>query len=397
MSYLESSLEVMEHCDLFQWLESTRKTGRCRFRNGSKIRNFYFEDGRIVGCDSNEPHLLLGQFLLSQGRIDGVTLQQCMKLQEASGRTLGQLLRDTGKIASAELERLVTSKAEETIFGLFDWTQGLFRFDPHLKPPDDTMNVDLDVRSVLLEGARRADECKRLRQIFRSPDVILHRTDRRPDPHSIASYMGRKLYESIDGKRTLAEIILVCRTTEFAACTFLSRQVECGVVRLGDVRASEATSVQRGRSVAVLQDLVARGDYLEAVNLISGPDFEGDGTSLVGMLIAKAEAGFLAEAYRTRTPPDAIPRRLVDALPRGDGELTSEELFLLDLIDGRWDVRTLVWIAPMRKVSTIRALQHMLDRYYIELETPGPVARGAKGPVAVEPEDVDEAVETALG
>ena len=89
MGRLESSFDVMVPADLLQWLRNARKTGVCRFQRDAATRRIYLEDGRIIACSSNEPHLLLGQFLISNGRIDATTLQACMKLQEESGQTLG--------------------------------------------------------------------------------------------------------------------------------------------------------------------------------------------------------------------------------------------------------------------------------------------------------------------
>ena len=69
MLYLESYLEVMDQTDLLQWFQHSRKTGACNFTRGHKSCKLYVRAGQIVACESNEPHLLLGQFLISSGRI----------------------------------------------------------------------------------------------------------------------------------------------------------------------------------------------------------------------------------------------------------------------------------------------------------------------------------------
>jgi hypothetical protein len=397
MNYLESSIEVMAPSDLFQWLHASRKSGACRFSRGASIRRVYFQDGSIVACSSNEPHLLLGQFLIANGRIDATALSECMKLQEATGRTLGSLLVESGKLSSEELMRAVAAKAEETIYGLFEWPGGIFRFECDVGPPEDTMSLELDVRVILLEGARRIDENQRNRRVFPTLDVVLHQTERTPDPQSLASTMGRRLYESIDGRRTLAEIILSCRTSEFHACSFLSRLVERGIVRVGEVREPEDEATSTGAAVGVLQALVTQNAYEEAIDLIERSEFERHNHDLLSMLIAKAEAAYLAWAYRSHIPPSAIPRRTVDDPAGGDLDLSGEEAFILDLLGEGWDVRSLVWIAPMRKVATIRALKRLLDRGYIEMQVPesSTAKRGRdRFPSA---EELDGVVDQAIG
>jgi hypothetical protein len=368
MLYLESSFDVMEQADLLQWLQSAKKTGVLRVSSGTAMRRVYFKDGGIIACSSNEPRLLLGQFMLANGRLREATLQEFMKLQERSGQNLGRLLVDAGKISEAELQLLLTAKAEEVLFSVLEQQHGNFRFDPDQGPTEDSMRVELNVQTVLLEGVRRLDELDRIRQMFRSPHVVLHRTEKLPDEPTIASYMGRRLYESIDGQRTLAEIILLCRTSEYLAGYFLLRLVERGLVRVGDIRAPVEKVVRDDSAVTRLRELVASGEYEEAIDLIDRCGLTPDGDEFLALLVAKVEASFLAHAYRTQVPPDSIPRRIQsDRVPPSREMLSGEDLFLLDLIDENWDVRSLIWIAPMRKIEVIRGLMRLRDYGCIEL------------------------------
>ncbi len=370
MPYLESSLDVMEQTDLLQWLQSARKTGMLRVSSGVAMRRIYFKDGAIVACLSNEPRLLLGQFMLANGRIDEATLQEFMKLQERTGENLGKLLVDAGRVSEGELQLLLIAKAEEVLFSVLEQEHGNFRFEQDQSPAEDSMPVELNVQTVLLEGIRRLDELERIRLVFRSPHVVLHKTEKSPDKPTIASYMGRKLYESIDGRRTLAEIILLCRTSEYLAGYFLLRLVERGLVRVGDARAPGANVVHDESAVTRLRELVASGEYEEAVDLIDQCGITPDGDEFLELLIAKVEAGFLANAYRTQVPPDAVPRLIrSDGVPANREMLNSEDLFLLDLIDEHWDVRSLIWIAPMRKIDVVRGLLRLRDYGCIELRS----------------------------
>jgi hypothetical protein len=374
MRRLESSFDVMEPADLLQWLRNASKTGVCRFQHNTATRRLYLEDGRIIACSSNEPHLLLGQFLISNGRIDATTLQTCMKLQEESGENLGRLLVGAQKISKTDLERLLTAKAEETVFGLFDWPEAKFCFDADHDPPSDAMRVDLDIFAVVMEGSRRRDEIVHARTVFHSPSLVLHKTQRVPDEPTVASHMGRRLYESINGKRTLGEIILYCRVSEYLAYSFLVRLVERELIRVGDIRVSESDVADEQGQLAVteLRELMEFGEYEEALELISRRGLTPDGDDLLSMLVAKAEAGFLAKAYRTQVPPDSTPQRVGgNAPPKKSEGLTNEEFLLLDLVEGKWDVRSLVWVSPMRKVDVVRGLVRLERAGHITFQSRG--------------------------
>jgi len=370
LRYLESSFAVMDYCDLLHWLQIARKTGVLRVSCDATISRIYFKEGAIIASSSNDPRLLLGQFLMAHGRIDETTLREFLKIQEGSGQNLGKLLVDAGKISESELQRLVTAKAEEVVFSVSEKPGGNFRFEPNQTPPKDTMSVDLNVELLLLESVRRQDDLNMIREVLPSLQVVLHKTEQAPDPPTVASYMGRKLYESIDGKRTLAEIILLCRTSEYLAGHFLLRLVERGIVRVGDARGPEATVTQDASAVGRLRELVASGEYEEAVDLIDRCGLRADGDEFLALLVAKAEAGFLATAYHTEIPPDAVPELAKSGTCSANRDLLSgEELFLLDLIDGHWDVRSLGWIAPMRKIDVVRGLLRLRKFGCIELQS----------------------------
>ena len=359
----------MELSDLLQWLGSARKTGECVVRRDATTRHVYLRDGRIVGASSNEPHLLLGQFLVAHGRIDENVLLQCMRLQEAAGRSLGTLLVEAGHLTQIELEQAVRAKTQETVYGLFDWGEARFRFEQGRRPPRDTVRLDLPVESVTLEGVRRLDEMNRIRKQLPSRQVVLHRTNRAPDPPTVASYLGRNLYDSLDGKRTLAEIVLACRVSEYDACSFLVRLLERGIIRVGEIAGIERGEPLAPASVEHLWELVAAGEYDDALEYIERHALRRNADRSLEMLIAKAESGFLAEAYRTRIPPDSVPTRVPP--PDAPSEpLGSEELFLLDIIDDAWDVRALTWIAPLRKVDVVRGLIRLRRAGQIELRVP---------------------------
>ncbi len=368
MNYLESSFEVMQLPDLFQWVDAASKTGVCTFSSRTDTRRVYFRTGRIIACNATDPHLLLGQFLLSKGRLKEGMLKTLLQIQEHTGRTLGSLIIEEGLLNEEEMLRLVAAKAEETIYGLFDLSDIAFRFDPDREPAEHSMEVDLDVHTVLLDAATRTDELNRARTAFSSMNVVLHRTERSPDPAIVASYMGNKLYESINGIRTLAEIILMCRTSEYLACSFLLRFLERGLIRLGEVRESEVSKGDESDPTSRIRELVALDRFGEALELGESSNLQAGHNQYLSMLLARAESGFISHTYRTRIPPDAVPQAVHQGVdPSLHPELSADELFVLELADGEWNVRSLAWIAPLRKADLLRSMVKLLDAGLIRL------------------------------
>jgi hypothetical protein len=208
--------------------------------------------------------------------------------------------------------------------------------------------------------------------VFHSPNLILQKSRTAPAHLSGVGHAETKLYEAIDGRRTLAEITMACRTSEHAAGGVLLRYVEQGLIQLRDVQVAKTDIVDDATAVAKLRELVASEEFEEAIGWIDRCRLKSDGDEFLAMLIAKAETGFLAEAYRTQVPADAVPRRVRQDEPPGrEAEMLSrEDVLLLDLVDGHWDVRSLSWIAPIRKVDIIRGLLRLRRQGLIELQTP---------------------------
>jgi hypothetical protein len=63
----------------------------------------------------------------------------------------------------------------------------------------------------------------------------------------------------------------------------------------------------------------------------------------------------------------------VDALE--SEKLSPSEFFLLSRMDGSWDVKSIIQIAPLREADALRTLKRMRENGVIELKDPG-VDRG---------------------
>ena len=60
--------------------------------------------------------------------------------------------------------------------------------------------------------------------------------------------------------------------------------------------------------------------------------------------------------------PEKIPVLLRPADNASGESLTPEASFLPSLIDGRTDIKSILWLAPVRSVDVLRALKEMLDK-----------------------------------
>ena len=114
--------------DLLQWLAISQKTGILLLQRREIIKEIYFRLGKIVASASNDPREYFGQFLLSYGKIDEEDLMRAFQKQGETGIKLGRILVMDGLLHEDEVQRFLRIKAEETIYDLFLWDEGTFKF-----------------------------------------------------------------------------------------------------------------------------------------------------------------------------------------------------------------------------------------------------------------------------
>jgi len=351
----------MPPTEILQWLGGARKTGTLEVEHERVTRRIHFRDGAIRSCGTDYAPTLLGQYLLSRGRITEADLRASLAEQENSGRNLGEVLVDAGRLTVDELERFIAAKVEETVYGIFDWSDGTFRFEAGTEAPADTIETDLSVEHVLLHGATRQDEMRRLREVVRDDDAVLERTQASLPGAVAASPVSRRILDLVDGKRSVREIVLHAHAPDFLAQRLLAELARGGVLRVTDRSAPAiAKPAAAGRSREDIQAEVRlrldANDPESALQIVEEACRVDTHSAALQELRETAESACFAQLFGRVLGPHRVP-----LLVRQPDAPTPEESFLLTLIDGTNDVRALLWLAPMRALAVVRSLKSLLD------------------------------------
>lgn len=233
---LYGTLTTMPLPDLLQCLCNARVTGTLRVERDRVSKSICLHKGVIVACSSDDPAQRIGHFLLSRGQITEEQLREALQLQEVGGQHLGMLLVELGALSPGQLSVNLEAQAEETIHSLFDWDDAVFRFQESENDPASAFPVSLRVEDVLLRGLQRYDEMRRIREVFNDPGIVLETIEKKPPTAVAEDRMGRKLWELIDGERTVAEILLQVHGSEYVVTKFLFELHRSGRVRIACVK-----------------------------------------------------------------------------------------------------------------------------------------------------------------
>jgi hypothetical protein len=139
----------------------------------------FFREGRLIHAAFEGKPARLTDVLVQVGRL---TPEQAQVVRERSrvdtDKELGLLLIHNGYLSQNDIIQGVRGYLLETVYYLFTWAAGDFRFEPNELPPDERITVPLSLENVILEGNRRQQEWERLRDEIPDLDVPLRFAER---------------------------------------------------------------------------------------------------------------------------------------------------------------------------------------------------------------------------
>jgi hypothetical protein len=370
---LTGNLKTMALAELLQWIGAARKVGTLRITNEPLEKRIFFQDGTIIGSSSDDPSEFLGQFMLSEGIITEQQLKDAFDLQAQTRVMLGRILVKKGLVSEGKVIEILRMKAEESIYSLFLWDDAAFEFLEGELPPGDQVLISIKVEDVLLEGLRRYDSAKHIREILPHDGIVLRHTSTQLPEELATKKFPKRIYDLVDGERTMAQIILEAHASDFNVCQVLCAMVQKGYFEIAEGKREQPARPRRPPAdsphslMAAAKELIKSGDAEGALTILHKASSTAGRSPEINALIQVAEEHFIERAYRHYLPPKKIPvlRKPLEALTGLD--LSPEEVFLVSRVNGTWDLRSIISISPLREVDALRALKKLRERGIIDL------------------------------
>jgi hypothetical protein len=366
---IAGKFKTMPFTEQLQWLAQGQRTGTLVVDRGAVEKRLVFRNGQIISTSSNLPHEQLGHFLISHGFATEPQVGEVMRRQESSGKLFGKLLLDLGGIDEANLERMLRLKAEETLFEVFGWADGNFRFLDSELPESAMVPLQLNVPGLVLEAMQRLDESNRIREVVRSPQAV---------PVAVAALGGLGLepneelvLAAINDERTVEEICLETHSSEFLVSKVLFTQHQARRVKIVNPRAA-ATAALSGVDTSTLtrmaQTYLADGNYEAALRHLGAARSLDPSNSVLRATAEQAEARIRREVLAAGVVDSARPRlaRPIEELMKLP--LAPQDGFVLSRLNGDYEIRTILKISPMTPVETLVVLFRLKQAGHIEFD-----------------------------
>lgn len=369
---LSGSFRTMSPGDLLQWLSMARKTGTLTFSGRAVEKRIFFRDGRIISSASSDPREYLGQFLMSYGYLTEEELKQAMEAQRNTKVLLGKILVNIGVIDESDLLGLMRLKAEEELYDVFLWTEADFAFVDDELPQYEMVPLQIDITGIIMEGHRRLDEWKRIRELV--PDrsrvpVIERNIDVMELPEN-----QRLIVQAINGHRSIEELMLESRASEFHVSKLVYDFATAGHIRIAEPRVEKKPAFEKpspdifdetfDEVTAMLvrsQNALRSGDYEKGLRLLKAAQNLDPNNAKVKNALKGAETVIVSELKRAGIVDSRVPK-LAKPLEEMSGlDFSPNEGFILSRINGIWDIGSIVKISPMRETDAL-LIFHKLSR-----------------------------------
>ncbi|HVE73059.1 MAG TPA: DUF4388 domain-containing protein [Thermoanaerobaculia bacterium] len=367
---LSGNLRTMLPGDLLQWLSLGQKTGTLVISNQRVEKKIFFKNGRVISSASNDPREYLGQFLMSHGYLTEPELKKAMEVQQQSRILLGKILVMIDVISESDLVRFMRLKAEEEIYDIFLWNDGDFYFVDDELPQMEMIPLQVDVTGIIMEGTRRVDEWARIRETIANETVIPQLI--REVDYTDLEEVEEPIVRAIDGKRTIAELVLESRSSAFTVSSTVSALVRHGFAKLVDPTTSKIRAITEEQVAAApvlpadfneddeilslltaAQTALRNRDFEKTQRLLRAAQNLDPNHPKIRTAIKGAETVILGELrnqglLETKVPQVARPLEDITQM-----NFSPNEGFILSRINGQWDIGSLIKISPIRETDAM--------------------------------------------
>lgn len=344
--------------ELLQWLDSSRKTGTLALASGAGERKLFLLAGQVVATSGLGLWGRLAQLLALGGLCEApaalAALQAMHQAQdpEAALRERGVEPRHVRDLARDELFGVV---ADLTVAsnGQFHWTEDTDRGGDEWAP------ADLGMRELLFEALRWVDEATDVERVLPNDSVVV-RALVAPGPKHHP--LHRALLAQCARPQSVGRLRLLMggpRSTITRRLFDLVRQQQV-VADGAPVVAADPVSDMLEKGAVLVREQQFDAAALVCAGLMASDPADRRVREFARLVHAEHVAALYAQL-----PPLAVP--VLHALPEQFAALKPEERQVAAIVNGQWDVSTVVLASPIRELETLKVLARLVRMGLLEL------------------------------
>lgn len=223
------NLSHLHVADVFSMINMLQKTGMLVIKSDKKVKSVYFMKGEIVFASSNQPEDRLGYLLYKMGKLTKEQWENAEKHMTPDTR-FGTVLLKKELISPKNLWWGVKYQIEEIIYSIFAIASGEFFFIEGAIPEEDLVRFSLNTQNMLMEGYRRLDEWKLIKDKIPSDDALVRLSINLPSVELTQTM--QTVVKTIKGDMPIAEIIRQSQIGRFNTYKILYTLLNTGFIEI---------------------------------------------------------------------------------------------------------------------------------------------------------------------
>jgi hypothetical protein len=367
---LKGKSATMPLDELLKFIAGRKSTGTLELVRGNAWRRLYFEKGKIISSGSSDASEYLGNFLVSEKKITEDQLSEALEVQKKTKVMLGKILVMIGAVKEEELLIMLETKCKESVFMMFLWDDADFEFFDNQLPAVRLIPTSMDVEPLVAEGLKRREEWQLLRELYPSRRMIFAKSETAKANEQIEDPFISAVFQMIDGQRSMNDIIAQSHGTEYRVMHALNTLKENNLVQVSNYGEPVLPKVSEVIPLTVIienaRKKMALARYEEAINLFNYA-LQYEESLEVKELLLHAEESFIQSIYEDVISPASVLKLRMPLEQLSKERLSSEESFLVTRINGKWDLKSILTITPLREIDALKIVRRMLDRGIIEV------------------------------
>jgi hypothetical protein len=149
---LEGDLARFPLVEILQLMDLARATGRLKLERPGERGEIVLDRGRPIRAGTSAGSVRMGEILVHHGVVPRAVIDRALIEQRNRGARLGALLLGEG-VVREPLIRALEETLRRVLYGFMLWDGGRFRFEAGLAPERDGLEPELELDSIILEGA----------------------------------------------------------------------------------------------------------------------------------------------------------------------------------------------------------------------------------------------------
>ena len=176
---LRGNLRDFTITQLLNLINLAHKTGTLVLEGPTETAQVAFREGKLAYATFGKEDNSLATILHRDSKLTASQYKAILqRADHLNDKELGLLLINAGYVSQEDVLASLQQYFIDVVRRLFTWVEGVFRFENELLPPEDKINVRLDLENLIIEGSRQLREWEQLQDEIPSLEMALKFADR---------------------------------------------------------------------------------------------------------------------------------------------------------------------------------------------------------------------------